>query len=180
MRITWTTRDSRMHHIQLNGVDYGLCDLMGFHRFILLFQCCFAAGGGPWMAASWMRRWFEVLAWELEMQKPVLPYRYGADGDFGGGQTVKIGGENWIMNLGAGECSLSQVAPVQTQPSCFGGAQRLTKWLDLRGQRRLETDAGIIRLSARKQEYRWYAELPGLLQFLTDVPPEMEVRASSA
>jgi hypothetical protein len=35
MKIIFTTRDSRTHAIQLNGADYGLSDLMGFHKFTL-------------------------------------------------------------------------------------------------------------------------------------------------
>jgi hypothetical protein len=178
MRITWTTRDSRSHAIRLSAADYGLCDLMGFHQFTLLFQCCFAAGGGPWMIASWMHRWFAILASELETQRSVLPYHYGADGDFGGGGTLVIRGEQWSLNVGPGECSLSQFAPAHS-PATAGQhvPHRLTRWIDLRGQRQLETDGRIIRLSKKKQEYRWYAELPGLLQFYDGVPPEVEVRA---
>ena len=153
---------------------------MGFHQFTLLFQCCFAAGGGPWMPAAWMRRWLELLAWELETQRSVLPYCYGADGDFGGAATVEIGGERWSLTLGAGQCSLSHSVPAQSEAPPLPVRHRLTKWLDLRGNRELQTDAGIIKLSRRKQEFRWYSELPGVLEFLGGVPLEMEVRASRA
>ena len=178
MRITWSSRDSRNHAIQLNGADYGLCDLMGFQQFALLFQCCFADGGGPWMPSGWMRRWFEILAWELEMQRHVLPYRYGANGDFGGGETVSINGAVWSLDLGAGECSLSQALPVESQTSPgHPGSWRLNKLMDLRGQSQLQTDDRIIKFSRRKQEFRWYAELPGLVQFFEGLRPDVDVRA---
>jgi hypothetical protein len=151
---------------------------MGFRQFTLLFQCIFAAGGGPWMAAGWMRRWLESLAWELEMQKPVLPYRYGADGDFGGGETLVIDGETWVLSLGAGECSLSRSVRVESEKwPDHPGCHRMVRWIDLRGEKQLKTDERVIKLSRRKQELRWYAELPGLSQFFEGVPLEMEVRA---
>ena len=179
MHITFTTRDSRTHRIRLGLADYCLDDLMGFRDFTLLFQCCFSAEGGPWLAASWMHRWFQRLDWQLEMERDLLPYRYGAHGDFGGGETVTIDGEGWSLDTGPGECALSQAVPYarESAPGVTHCGSRLSKWIDLRGQRRLAVDGDVIKLQRRKHVYRWYDELPGLLRFFETLPLEAEVRA---
>jgi hypothetical protein len=58
-------------------------------------------------------------------------------------------------------------------PACH----RVVKWIDLRGQKQLQVDGGIVKLARRKREFRLYAELPGLLKFFEGIPLEMEVRA---
>jgi hypothetical protein len=179
MHLTFITRESHTHRIRLELADYSLSDLMGFKEFILLFQCCFAAEGGPWMDASWLRRWFMSLHWQLEVERELIPYRYGVGGDFGGGgESVTIGGERWVLWVGHGECSLSQAVPyvAASGPNQSAQGSRLTKWIDLRGKRELAVDGGVVKLQRRKHAYRWYEELPGLLRFLETLPPEAEVR----
>jgi hypothetical protein len=114
----------------------------------------------------------------MEMQRHVLPYKYGADDDFDGAETVVIDGQRWVLAVGAGECSLSQHVDVESEkwpdhPACH----RVVKWIDLRGQKQLQVDGGIVKLARRKREFRLYAELPGLLKFFEGIPLEMEVRA---
>ena len=144
MHLTFITRESHTHRIRLGLADCLLADLMGFRDLVLLFQCCFAAAGGPWLAASWLRGWFMKLHWQLEVERELLPYRYGVEGDFGGGETVTIDGEMWVLSTGHGECSLSQavayVGGSEPNPSAQGS--RLTKWIDLRGKRELAVDGG--------------------------------------
>src|SRR5687768_13126383 len=108
MRVTWTTRDgARTHRVRLGLADYTLADLTGFREFEILFQFCFAHGGGPWVPAAWMWAWFRNLDARLQEEKDALPFRYGADGDFGGGETVMIAGERWSLHVGSGQCSLT-------------------------------------------------------------------------
>jgi hypothetical protein len=167
MRVIWTTRDARTHRVRLGLADYMLGDLEAFREFTLLFQFCFAQGGGPWVPAAWMWSWFLNLDARLQAEREVLPFRYGADGDFGGGQSVVIDGQTWSLQVGSGECSLT-----------FASG-RVTKWIDLRGQSMLQTDGRPIRLQRRKQDYRWYGEMPGLLRYFQSLPQGAEVRTWS-
>jgi hypothetical protein len=115
----------------------------------------------------------------LEAERDLLPYRYGRGGDFGGSETVRIEGEAWSLSVGPGECSLSQAVAYAwaLAPGVTERGSRLTKWIDLRGQRELAVDGEVIKIQRRKHAYRWYGELPDLLQFLGTLPLEAEIRA---
>lgn len=179
MQLTFATRDGRTHHIRLALADYCLADLMGFRDFSVLFPLCFAGEGGPWLPVTWVHAWFQQLDSRLEAERKLLPYRYGAGGDFGGGETVRIGGEVWSLTVGPGECSLSQAVPYAQAlaPGVTERGSRLAKWVDLRGQSEVAVDGEVIKLQRRKHAYRWYDELPHLLRFLAALPLEAEVRA---
>lgn len=167
MRVTWTTRDGRTHRVRLGLADYTLADLAGFREFQMLFQFCFAHWGGSWVPMTWIWKWFLTLHHRMQEEKDVLPFRYGADGDFGGGENVSIRGEWWTLEVGSGQCSLTFVNG------------RVTKWIDLRGETKLEVDGRTIKLQRKKQEYRWYHELPGLLRYFEGLPQDAEVRTWS-
>jgi len=157
-----------------------LPDLQGFREFGMLFQFCFAQGGGPWIPASWMWTWFLNLDAHLEAEREVLPFRYGADGDFGGGESVVIGGECASLQVGSGECSLTFTSGADSKAETGRMLpRRVTKWIDLRGQSTLQTDNRVIRLQRKKHEYRWYVEMPGLLAYFRSLPKDSEVRTWS-
>jgi hypothetical protein len=179
--VTLIARSGPTHRIRLGLADYALTDLQGFKDYAILFQILFAQGGGPWVPKTWMHGWLYRLDFLLEMERDVLPYRYGADGDFGGVQTVSIQGEQWSLTVGSGECSLTQSVSFEKMlgPDVRTGGSRLIKWIDLRGRSSLEGDGQVIKLSRKKHDYRWYGELPGLLQFLKSLSGDDEVRALS-
>lgn len=180
MRVTWTTRDARTHRVRLGMADYMLPDLDGFREFSMLFQICFAQGGGPWIPAGWMRSWFLNFDARLQAQKDLLSFRYGADGDFGGSESVVIGGECGALQVGPGVCSLTFTSGADSVAKTGQMLpRRVTKWIDLRGESTLKTDDRVITLQRKKQEYRWYGEMPGLLAYFASLPKDAEVRTWS-
>jgi hypothetical protein len=115
------------------------------------------------------------------MEADVLPYRYGYGGDFSGGASFTIDGEPWAINVGPGECSLTQAIPYENRLNdrVAQTGSRRTGWIDLRGKKECRVDGRTIRIQRKKQTYRWYEELPGLMKFLESLPKDAELRAYS-
>lgn len=177
MIVTFVTRNATSHRIRLGMADYQLFHLQGFRELSLLPMFLFGRECRQWVRAEWFHSWMHRFDFTLRTEQEVLPYRYGANGDFGGGQTVMIDGEQWVLHVGAGECSLSQERPFRDG---IENGSRLMKWIDLRGQPSFQVDDGVIKLSRKKQEFRWYNEMPGLLRFLEGLPVNEEVAAWAA
>lgn len=179
LKILWESRHGAERQITLTSAECGLADLVGFEHLLPLAEAMFAHGGGPWLPVSTIKNWLKMLQVELEAQVDVLSFRYGADGDYAGGESVRIRGETWALSVGWGECSLSQsmqfvkvIAPGYSRTT-----GRRTKWIDLRLENFLQADDRVIKLSRRRVEVRWYQELPGLLEFLEGVSEQGEIRA---
>jgi len=168
-------------NLRLNSADFLLPDLTNFKDFRVLMQMCFMDGGSPWLPASWWSIEFSYLNTQLGVEADVLPYHYGLDGDFGGGESVRIDGETWHVDVGPGRCELSRLAACQQRHSDGFAVNRSrdTGWIDLRGLKEYSVDERVLKLQRRKTRFRWYDVIPEIAGFLDGLEPEVLVRAES-
>ncbi len=182
MKVTFEAESGSSHAIELAKADYMLSDLFGFRGFGTVFQLCLAESRSPGLHACMWERWFSALLFQMEMERDVLPFKYEVRNDTADRHGVVINQERWDFSVGNGECSLSQTLAYESIDAngLSGRGSRVIKWIDCRGQTTIETDHGPIKVSRRKVNYRFYDELPGLIQFLSDLPSDELVRGRPA
>lgn len=176
-----TKSGSSVEH-PLNNKDYVIWDLFNFKEFRFFIQMLFMDDKCPWMPAIWWLAELRHFKYRLEAESEVLPFCYGLDGDFAGGETVQINGEWWCIEVGPGRCELSRDQLIETEifPGIVGSNSRSVAWLDLRGKSEYQVDGRLLKLSRRKHPFKWYDAVPKIEAFLMALDQDEPVQSFSS